>query len=270
VADRLAHVAHLPRAALVQGDRDKGLVLPRAQPCVDEAHHGRGRAPPLDGDAAPQPPQVGLVRHAAHPRVVLALDLVLGVEQALHERAVVCEQQQPFRVVVEAAHGVDVLADTGQQVQHGGPALRVLPGGHVATRLVEQDVPVPRRDAHALPVHADVVAIRVGLRPQLDDGGTVDRHAAARDEHLRGASRRDAGRGQDLLEAFGGHVHSLMKLAKKSTSCQISRQPWREFNSAWVITRLSSVRTRVWPSRYRPSQSDSTAGITLSSVPWST
>jgi hypothetical protein len=204
VADGVAHVAHLPRAPLVQRNRHERLVLARAEAGLDQPHHGgRGPAAP-NHHAAPQPLERAVVGHAADACGVLALDLVARVQQARREVAVVGEQQQAFRVVVEPAHRVDVLPHAWQQVEDGRPALRVLPRRHVATRLVEQDVAVARGHAHALAVDADVVAGRIGSRAQLEHGDAVHRHPAVHDQRFRRAPRGDAGGGENLLEAIAG------------------------------------------------------------------
>ena len=204
VAHRIAHVADLTRPPLVQRDRHQRLVLACAEARVDETDHGGRRAASLDGHAAAQPLEGIVAGHAAHPGVVLAFHLVARVQQAGREVAVVGEQQQALRVVVEAAHRVDVLAHVGQQVEDGWPLLGVLPRRHVAARLVEQDVPVARGDADTLTVHADVVVCGVGPRAEFPDRRAVDRHAAVQDERLGGAPRGDAGGGEDLLQAVAG------------------------------------------------------------------
>lgn len=174
VADRVAHVAHLAGAPLVQGDRHEGLVLPRAETRVEQAHDGGRRAPPRDGHAPPEPSQRVFVGHAPHARVILPLDLVLRVQEALHEPAVVREEQQAFRVVVETADRVDVLPHVRQQVEHRRPPLGILPRRHIPAGLVEQDVSVALRDVDALAIDSDVVSTRIGLRAELEHRGAVD------------------------------------------------------------------------------------------------
>ena len=204
MADGLAHGPDLPRPPLVQREGKQRLVLARAEPGIDDAHDGGRGSTALDHDAAPEALELTFLGHAADARVVLAFDLVAGMEQARRELPVVGEQQQALRVVVEPAHRVDVLAHLRQQVQHRRPALGILPRGHVPARLVQQDVAVARRHAHALAVHADVVAGRVGSGAQFEDGGPVHRHPAVHNQRLRRAPRRDAGGGEDLLEAIAG------------------------------------------------------------------
>jgi hypothetical protein len=204
VADRIAHVAHLPRAALVQRDRDQRLIRPGSEARLDQSHDGRGGPPSRDVHTTPEPIQRILSRHAPHPGVILPLHLVLRVQQALHERPVVREQQQAFGVVVEAPNRIDVLPHIRQKVEHRRSPLGVLPRRHVAARLVEHDVAMAFREMNPLPVDADVVAIGVGFRAQFEDGRAVDRDASVRDECFSGASGSDAGSGEDFLKTFAG------------------------------------------------------------------
>jgi hypothetical protein len=204
MADGVTHVPHLPCAPLMQGDRHERLITACPQGGVDDPDDGRRGPPARDGHPAPQALERVLVRHAAHPRVVLALDLVTRMQEPRRQLPVVGEQQHPLGVVVEPAHRVDVLAHVRQQVEHGRPVLRVAPRRHVATRLVEQDVAVPRSRAHTLAVDPDVVVRGVGPRAQLENRDAVHRHPSVQDERFRGAPRRDAGRGEDLLEAVAG------------------------------------------------------------------
>jgi len=204
VPDGVAHVADLAGAPFVDGNRQQRLILPGAEARLHHADHRRRGAAALDRHAAPQALERALAGHAADARVVLALDLVARVQQPRGELAVVGQQQQAFRVVVQPANRVDVLAHVRQEVEHGRPVLRVLPRGHVPAGLVEQDVAAARRRAHALAVDADVVAVGVGPAAELGYRGAVHRHAAVEDQPLRRAPRRDAGGGEDLLEAVTG------------------------------------------------------------------
>lgn len=200
MTDGVAHVAHLPGLAFVDRNRQQRLVGSRAQAALQHAHHRRSRALALDAHAAAHPVQALLGRLAPDARVVLPLHLVLRVEQAFGQRPVVGEEQQAFRVVVQAAHRVHVFAHLRQQVEDGRPVLRVLPRGDVAARLVQQDVAVARGHMDPLAVDADVVTACLGPRAQLHDGDAVHRDAPLGDERLRGAPRRHARRREDLLK----------------------------------------------------------------------
>jgi hypothetical protein len=65
----------------------------------------------------------------------------------------------------------------------------------------------------AAAVHADVVSVRIGLRAKLGDGVAVDRHAPLADVFFRGATRRDAGRGENFLKPFRHRYWNLLRAA---------------------------------------------------------
>ena len=78
----------------------------------------------------------------------------------------------------------------------------------VAARLVEEDVAAALRALDAAVVDANVVVFEARLGAELGDRAAVDRDASLRDERFRGAPRRDAGGGEDLLQPLGhGSVH---------------------------------------------------------------
>jgi len=122
------------------------------------------------------------------------------VRQARRQVAVVGEEQQSLRLVVQAADRVDVFADANEQVDHRPAPLRVGPGRHVAGRLVEQDVALALRRAEAAAVHADVVGVPVGFGAHLEHRLAVDRDPALGDQPFGGAARRHAGLREDLLQ----------------------------------------------------------------------
>jgi hypothetical protein len=189
VPDGVAHIAHLPRLPLVNRHGYQRLVGACAQAALDHAHHRGRRTLTLDPHAAAHPIQAFLGRFAAYAREVFPFHLVAGMQQAFGERPVVGEEQQAFRVVVESSHGVDVLGDLGEQIEHGRPALRVLPRRDVAPGFVEQDVAVARGDPDPRAVDADVVAAGLGPRAEFQYGRAVHRHAPLGDQRLRRAPR---------------------------------------------------------------------------------
>ena len=193
VPDGVAHVAHLAGLAFVNRNRHQRLIAPRPEAALQQPHDRGRRALALDAHAAAHPVQAVLGGFASQARVVLPFDLVLRMEQLLGEGTVVGEQEQPFRVVVQPPHRVDVLGDVRQQVEHGGTPLGILPRRHVSAGLVEQDVAMPAGDADALAVDADVVAAGFGPRAQLKHRRAVHRDAALRDERFGGAPRGHAG-----------------------------------------------------------------------------
>ena len=169
--------------------------LPRLQ----HLHESRLRAPAFDADALGESGNVVCVGHAQHARFIDTRDGVPRMREARGQFAVVGQDQQPLGVEVETADGVDVVADVGDQVDHRRALVRVRPGGHVAGRLVEQDVPMPFGDLDAAAVHADVVPPGIGFRAQFTHRGAVDGDSAVEHQLLTRASRRDAGLREDLL-----------------------------------------------------------------------
>ena len=99
VADRIAHVAHLPVAPLVDGQDERRLlvVTPRRQ----QPDFGRRGPSSADHDSARQPIEIVRVRHAEDASFVDAGDLVARVGEARREIAVIGQEQQAFRLVVE-------------------------------------------------------------------------------------------------------------------------------------------------------------------------
>ena len=158
MADRLAHLPHLPVAPLVDGDRRSvGLTGLAAAVQLDL---GRRRAAAVDHDAAREPVEIVRVGHAEDARLVDARDAVARMGEPRRQVAVVGQQQQPFGVVVEPADRVDVLAHAAQQVEDRRPPLRIRARRDVAARLVQQEIAVVLGDLDAPAVDADVVLAR--------------------------------------------------------------------------------------------------------------
>ena len=99
-------------------------VSPSVRRSAQQLDVRRAGAAALDDDAARQPIDVVRVGHAEHLRFVHALDLVPGMGQRGGEIAVVGQNQQPFRIEIEPADRVDVLAHAFQQIEHGRPLFR--------------------------------------------------------------------------------------------------------------------------------------------------
>ena len=139
---------------------------------------------------------------------VLALDAIARVEESFGPRAVVGQDEQSLGVLVEAPDRVQprTLRDERgrDEIEHGPLGMPVARGRGHARRLVEQQVRRLRRRSDDPSVHRDHGAFRVGLVADFRHPA-VDGHAALGDEVLAGAARRDARRGEHLLEALGGH-----------------------------------------------------------------
>jgi hypothetical protein len=71
-------------------------------------------------------------------RLVDAGDLVAWMEEPVREVAVVGEEEQPLRIVVESPHGKEPRRVRGQEIHHHRPAFRILEAGEIASRLVKE------------------------------------------------------------------------------------------------------------------------------------
>ena len=143
MADRLAHVPHLPVASLPdRHDKRRVSIVTAARQHPDL---GRICFAALDHDATAEPIEIVFVRHTEDSRLVDARDGVARVHEARCKIAIVGEKQQPFRVVIEAADGIHVFLDAANQIDDRRTPLRIRSRCHVAARLVEQQVAMPLR-----------------------------------------------------------------------------------------------------------------------------
>src|SRR4030095_8444579 len=117
------------------------------------------------------------------------------------ELSIIGEEQQSFRVVVEATDGINVFLDTVQQIDNGRPPLRIGSRRDIAAWLVQQDIARPLGGFDAASVDAEVVARRVGFGAQRANRITVDGYATVSDQPFCSAARRNSGLRQDLLKA---------------------------------------------------------------------
>ena len=144
---------------------------------------------------------------------VLALDTEARVQDPLRPRSVVGEQEQPLRILVEAANRIEPSAfgDEGgrQEVEHGAVRMPVAGGRGDARRLVQEEIGLGGRATDEPAVHGDDGTLRIDLRPQPGDLA-VDGDAPLGDERLARSSGGDAGGGQDLLEPLGGHQSDVV------------------------------------------------------------
>jgi hypothetical protein len=198
MADGFAHPTHLAIAAFADADQDYRLVVAREGGSRPDVR--RRRAPAVEHDAVREPVEDARLRHAAHAGFVEAFDAMPRVRQARRQLAVVGQQQQAFRVVVESPDRIDALADAAQQIHDGRPALRIDHRGHESARLVEQQIAERLAHGDAAAVDADVVPIGIGFRAELAHHGAVHADTALAHQVFRRASRADAGGGENFLK----------------------------------------------------------------------
>jgi hypothetical protein len=158
VAHFVEHLADNPVAPLVDDDPNDRAILG----VTDWPDHLRRCPLAIDDDPASQPVEGLWRRVAVQQRLVLLVDPVARMHDAVGDLAVVGQQQQAFGLPVQPADRDDPLVD-GNEVHNGVAAALVGGCRDVATRLVEQNVP-PANDRDELPVDFDLLGARVDLR----------------------------------------------------------------------------------------------------------
>jgi hypothetical protein len=115
------------------------------------------------------------------------------MHQSLGEVSVAGQQEEALAVIVEAADGIHVAHAPVQQVEHRGTSLGIVTRRHIATRLVQQDVPGRGAESDAATVDPDVVGHG---RPcsQRAHHSAVDGDTPVDNQLFRGASGRHASR----------------------------------------------------------------------------
>lgn len=188
--------------------------------------HPRGFPPPV-GANYPRPGRQRALTEKGHPRAQLLqririrdpahfshIDLghpVAGMSHLLGKGAVVGEDQQPFRLGIQTAHRMQArhggipaakarLQRGDYQFHHRIRGVGIVTRGHVAFRLVQQDVEVLHMPRDRLPVHRNVVALRVDPMAEFPDHLTIDCYFPTRDQALGVAPRGDAGACENFLQ----------------------------------------------------------------------
>ena len=197
--DSVGHLAHLTGPSFMNRHAQNRCV-PFGAPLPQQLDLRGGRSATLDDDASRKAIDVVGIGNAQHLGFVHTLDLVFRVGERGGEIAVICEDEQPLRIEIEPADGIDVFAHTFQEIEDSGPVLGIGSRGDVPSRLVEKEVTVPLRLLDPTFIDANVVDLRICLGTELRDGGAVDLNPSFLDELFCRAPRRDAGGGNDLLK----------------------------------------------------------------------
>jgi hypothetical protein len=196
--DRGEHAPHFAVLAFVQRDREQRPFVGalehfdegRCGAAFGQAHALLHALDRLAVDAAAQLDQVGLG------------DAVARVRHAVAEVAVVGEQDQAGRILVEPTDGVDAPAlGIVDQIDRARARLAPIVGAQHAARLVQQVVAVARGlglEHHA--VDLDALGARIDLGAELGHDALVDRHLAGGDQLVALAPRSDAVVGQVLVQ----------------------------------------------------------------------
>jgi hypothetical protein len=159
----------------------------------------------LDERAPGELGPVYFIGHALHLGEVLPQHAVARVGHAQRELAVVGEDDQTLRTVVEATDREHALAHLAAEgIEHRRTAFGVVVGRDHTGRFVQQDIAQRLRRPEALAIDLDRVGGKVGLVPELGRP-TVDGHAPFPDPILRVAAGAHAGAGDQLLDPLKAH-----------------------------------------------------------------
>lgn len=181
---------------LVNGDREDNAVRRFAE----QAHLFRHDPPPVDDDPVPDPRELRGGRPRVRQDVILLGQPVPRMHDPVGDIAVIGEEQQTLGLAVEPTDREDALGDV-HEVHHGPATALIAHRRDVAGRLVQDQV-AQRLRRQELPIDADLVVNRIGLRPQLGHDLAVDRNSPFPDQPLGRAARSDSSRGEDALQSF--------------------------------------------------------------------
>jgi hypothetical protein len=165
----------------VQNDFHHRAIFDVAQ----RTHQARSRAFAINREPSPNAFQGFRWRVPIEQRFILLLDLEPRMHHPVRDLAVVCQQQQPLRLPVEASDWHDSLIN-GHKVHNGVPAALVGHRRDIPAWLVQQDV-AQSRAGNQLAVHLDLLPLGVHLGAELRHDVTINPHAAL-DDHLLGTS----------------------------------------------------------------------------------
>ena len=126
----------------------------------------------------PQTVKQFLRKIPCHLRNIGLLHLITGMEKTIHQGAVIRDEQEPLRVVVQTPHGIDALLHLRQKLQDRAPSALVTRRGQVPLGLVEQEIHMPLRPADAPAIHADSLPVRIALPAQFCHGLALHRNPA--------------------------------------------------------------------------------------------
>ncbi len=220
VAESRHHAAHLPVAALIDGQLH--FPLPRAVRVLLAAQQanilGGLCHAVVQQDAAPQTSERIFAGNARHGDSIRFRDMVTRMRHLEQEVAVVGQKDQAFAVGVEAANGTQHrLAADVYQIRHhlARVAVRVGARRDNPLRLVQRQVVTLQRRTHNPAVKQNFVRFGVYFRAKLGDDLPVNANPALGDPRFARPPRADPGGGEHFLKPFFHRVSFLLKSAQR-------------------------------------------------------
>ena len=157
-----------------------------------------------------------------------------GRRDGIGKFAVAGEQQQALAVIIEASHGIDALLDAAQQVHHGLAALGIAHRGDAFGGLVERQIDHALGIMQQAAIHFDVIAIQIGLAPELGDRRAINKNAPLQNELLGFAARGHSGAGKNFLQPFFRHFSSR-RARRRRAQARVRPRLHRKWPSAAVL-----------------------------------
>lgn len=261
--DRLHHAPDLAVAPLVQHQLDhSGPALRTLAQLADQRIRGR-TALPRQQQAALQTPKGLGERAPLDGRVVRLAQAVARVGDRLHEIAVVAQQDQPFRVGVEAPGGHQTHPRKRHEIGHFMDSVAVGDGRDIARRFVKRDIAPGRRADHRPAIDREDAGLGINESAGGPDDLAVDAHPAGGDHLLGAAAGRDSGGGQRFLQTFARNgarrrrgFHGRI-VPEANRRCRFPARPAAENSprAAAVPPAPPPQRARGrWPLRARPAR----------------
>jgi hypothetical protein len=168
------HAAHLPLPAFVDRDLKPGICL--FLPYL--FYLCRRGLSVLQEDACFERRDRAVFKHALDLGKVGLRKFMLGMGDEVGKIPVIGQEQKPFGVVVQPAHGIDPDLDPFQKVLHRGPPFGVGHGRHIACRFVQHDIGRRLFGVDELSVDLDMVFVWVRLGPEFGHHLPVHPHPA--------------------------------------------------------------------------------------------
>ena len=202
MADRIEHTADLALASFVEGHLHVGgtaLLADPHDPCL-----GRGACFAGEHEALGElliDLRGGGALDGHHVDLAEAL---ARVGDLVDKIAVVGEEDQPFRVGIEASGGLEGNSRQVHQIGDLVFGVGVGDGGDIADGFMQGDVVALLRLGEGLAVNVDLVCLGVHQHPLLGDGLPIDPNATCCDQGLGASARRHSGVGDGLLQADAG------------------------------------------------------------------
>ncbi len=155
------------------------------------------RAFAVEQDSTEQFRRQSCIPGAIQSYLILFIDLVSRMHQALGKIAVVCQNQEAFALRIESTDVEQAREFRRQQLKNRIAGVRIFSRRNKAGRLMQHDVQ-RRCRAHELAVHFDVVAL-ARLRAEIRARLSVNCDATGRYQLVAMPARADSGGGKESV-----------------------------------------------------------------------